>query len=121
MKRKLEKKDKDATQLPKSVISLRRSKFSYDNLKSKKETFHYLSGLSVEKCEMVWEIVSPYAHAIDYPDCVGTGQRSIDKTSELLAVLIICRHALQLGIMAYILNVGKSTVYRIFVGWIVFL
>ena len=41
--------------------------------------------------------------------------------TELLSVLIICRRSLHLGIMAYILNIGKSTVYRIFVGWIVFL
>ena len=60
-------------------------------------------------------------HTIKYPDCKGTGERCIDKATELSSVLTICRHSLHLGIMAYILNIGKSTVYRIFVGWIVFL
>ena len=40
---------------------------------------------------------------------------------ELLSVLTICRHSLHLGIMVYILNIGNNTVYRSFVGWIVFL
>ena len=60
-------------------------------------------------------------HTIKYPDSKGTGERCIDKATELLSVLTICRHSLRLGIMAYILNIGKSTVYRIFVGWILFL
>ena len=60
-------------------------------------------------------------HTIKYPDCKGTGKRCIDKATELLSVLTICRHSLHLGIMVYILNIGESNVYRFFVGWIVFI
>ena len=44
-----------------------------------------------------------------------------DKQTQLLATLVICRHALHLGIMANMMHVSESTVYRMFVGWIVFL
>ena len=90
-------------------------------MKLKPAIFEYLVGLSVGKFDILYHIVSPYMHTIKYPDCKGTGERCIDKATELLSVLTICRHSLHLGIMAYILNIGKSTIYRIFVGWIVFL
>ena len=61
------------------------------------------------------------AHIIQYPDCKGTGERAVDKATELLCFLAICRHSLHLGVMSYLLQVEKSTVYRIFVGWVVFL
>ena len=56
---------------------------------------------------------------IIYPDCKGNGERILDKATELLAVLTICR--LHQGVMAYMLKVGESTVQRTFVAWIVFL
>ena len=58
---------------------------------------------------------------IIYPDCKGNGERTLDKATELLAVLTICRHSLHQGVMAYLLKVGESTVQRTFVAWIVFL
>ena len=47
--------------------------------------------------------------------------RSLDKRTELFAVITICRHSVHQGVMAFILKVGESTIQRIFVGWIVFL
>ena len=90
-------------------------------MKLKPDIFEYFVGLSVGKFDILYNIVSPYMHTIKYPDRKRTGERCIDKATELLSVLTICRHSLHLGIMVYILNIGKSTVYRIFVGWIVFL
>jgi len=52
---------------------------------------------------------------------IGTGERSVDEPTELFALLVICRHSLQRGVMAFMLKVGESTIQRIFVGWIVFL
>ena len=66
-------------------------------------------------------IVQPYSDVIIYPDCKGTGMRSLDKPTELFAVITICRHSLHQGVMAFMLKVGESTMQRIFVGWIVFL
>ena len=56
-----------------------------------------------------------------YPDCKGTGMRSLDKPTELFAVTTICRHSLHQGVMAFMLKVGESTMQLKFVGWIVFL
>ena len=65
--------------------------------------------------------MQPYSDVIIYPDCKGTGERSVDKPTELFAVLTICRHSLHQGVMAFMLKVGESTIQHIFVGWIVFL
>ena len=65
--------------------------------------------------------MQPYSDAIIYRDCKGTRQRSLDKPTELFAVLTICRHSLHQGVMTFMLKVGESTIQCIFVGWIVFL
>ena len=65
--------------------------------------------------------MQPYSDVIIYPDCKGTGMRSLDKPTELFAVITICRHSLHQGVMAFMLKVGESTMQPIFVGWIVFL
>ena len=65
--------------------------------------------------------MQPYCDVIIYPDCKGTGERTLDKPTELFAVLSICRHSLHQGVMAFMLKVGESTIQCIFVGWIVFL
>ena len=121
LKISLERKNKYNAELQQSISYIRKSKYSYENLKLKPAIFEYLVGLSVGKFDILYNIVSPYMHTIKYPDCKGTGERCIDKATELLSVLTICRHSLHLGIMAYILNIGKSTVYSSFVGCIVFL
>ena len=65
--------------------------------------------------------MQPYSDVIIYPDCKGSGMRSLDKPTERFAVITICRHSLHQGVMAFILKVGGSAIQRIFVGWIVFL
>ena len=71
---------------------------------------------------MVYDSVVPYTDSIVYPDCKGTGERTFDKGTELLAFLTICRHAfLHLGVMVYMLNVSESTICRLFVPLVVFL
>ena len=63
--------------------------------------------------------MQPYSDVIIYPDCKGTGMRSLDKPTELFAVITICRHSLHQGVMAFMLKVEReSTMQRIFVGWI---
>ena len=42
-----------------------------------------------------------YSDVIIYPDCKGTGMRSLDKPTELFAVITICRHSLHQGVMAF--------------------
>ena len=83
--------------------------------------FQYLCGLPIDKFNILLNVVLPFSHIIHYPDCKGSGERSLDKATEILSFLTICRHSLHLGVMSYILEVEKSTVHRIFVGWVVFL
>ena len=47
--------------------------------------------------------------------------RSLDKPTELFAVITICRHSLHQDVMAFMLKVEESTMQLISVGWIVFL
>ena len=113
--------NKQNEELKIGVKRLQQEQFSYSNLIKKPTTFKYLCGLSVEQFNILWNCVQPYSDVIIYPDCKGTGERSVDKPTELFAVLAICRHSFHQGVMAFMLKVGESTIQRIFVGWIVFL
>ena len=46
---------------------------------------------------------------------------AIDKAIELLSVVTVRRHDFHDGVMAYILPIGESTMYRIFFAWTVFM
>ena len=81
------------------VKRLQEVQFSYSNLIKKPNTFKYLCGLSIEQFNILWNCVQPYSDVIIYPDCKGTGMRSLDKSTELFAVIAICRHSLHQGVM----------------------
>ena len=95
--------------------------FKYAQILKRPKLCKYLSGLSVDQFQVLFAVVQPWCHLIIYPDCKGSAQRILDKETELLAFLTICRHALHYGIMGFMLDVSESTVNRIFVGWAVFL
>jgi hypothetical protein len=97
--------------------------FNYKNLIERPKLFHYLCGLSVEQFQIILDCVSPYTHLIPYPDCDISmpARRSIDVETELLSVLTLCRHGLHQGVMAFIIQKSKSTMQRIFIGWVIFL
>ena len=63
----------------------------------------------------------PYSHAIKYPVWKGNGVTILDKSTELLLVMTVCCHGLHNGVMAYILNIGESTMQRMFIAWVVFI
>ena len=65
--------------------------------------------------------MQPYSDVIIYPNYKGAGMRSLDKPTELFAVITICRHSLHQNVMAFMFKVGESTMQLIFVGWIIFL
>ena len=95
--------------------------FTYKDLVERPDMLKYLSGLSVEQFNIVFNVVKPFCHLIQYPDCKGTGTRAVDKETELLVFLATCRHALHHGVMAFMIHLSESTINRIFVGWAVFL
>ena len=43
---------------------------------------------------MLREIVSSFTDAIIYPDCIGNKKRTLDRSTELLTYLAICRHSI---------------------------
>lgn len=92
-------------------MSITSKQFTFSNIKNT-SNFQYLCGLRL----------MPYFHLIPYPDCCHTPSlnRSLDKATELLAVLTICRHGVHQGLMAFFMDISKSTMQRIFIGWVIF-
>lgn len=115
------KKKFDTQKLKANILVLERRFLTYGNLLLNPVNFDFLAGLLIEEFNMLFDIVSSHTHIIIYPDCKGTVKRFYDKAIEFLVFLIICCHSLHLRVMAYMLDVSKSTVQRIFVGWTVFL
>ena len=70
---------------------------------------------------MIITCVEPYIHLIPYPHSKGSGQRSLDTKTELVAVLAICRNSLHFSVMAIVLDKLGVTVQRIFTAWFIFL
>ena len=96
--------------------------FKHANLIKKPKQFQYLCGLSIDQFNIILNCAAPYVHLIPYPDCAGSHERrSTDIATELLSVLMICRHGLHQGIMAFILEKSTATMQRIFIGWVIFL
>ena len=64
----------------KKIFSLS-TKLSYHNIitDNKPSSFKYLCGLSIEKINVLFDVTSPYVHAIKYQDCKGTGNQALDK------------------------------------------
>ena len=107
----------------KNELSDKKNKdFTYTNLIKQPSTFQYLCGLTLEQFDIILKCALPYVHLIPYPDCTGNiNLRKTDSATELLSVLTTCRHGLHQGVMGYIFGKSKSTVQRIFIGWVIFL
>ena len=93
------------------VKRLQDEQFSYSNLIKKPNTFKYLCGLSIEQFNILWNCVQRYSDGIIYPDCKGAGMRSLDKPTELFAVITICRHSLHQDVMAFMLKVEDNAAH----------
>ena len=104
------KKKFDTQKLKANILVLERRILAYGNLLLNPVYFDFLAGLLIEEFNMLFDIV-----------CKGTVKRFYNKAIEFLVFLIICCHSLHLKVMAYMLDLTKSTVLRIFVGWTVFL
>lgn len=97
--------------------------FAYDNLKQNVQKFQYMTGLSPQDFDCLYECIEPYITCIIYPDCKNhhIKQRKLSKKTELMCFLTVCRHTLHLGIMGFMVNTSEATQSRIFTGWAVFL
>ena len=81
--------------------------------------------MPVEKFDLLLECLLPYTHPIIYPKCIGSGIQATVKTNELVMTVCRCRHRRRCrhgfhnDIMAYMLQIGGSTIHRVFVSWVV--
>lgn len=116
-------KEAYAKQLKQFAQSRQKSTFSYACLKLYPQQFLYMTGLSLNDFDCLFECVQPYISAIVYPDCKGfeSGQRKLTKRTELMCFLTICWHTLHLGIMGFMTSTSETTQSRIFSAWAVFL
>ena len=98
--------------------------FSYEALMRYPDRIYYMTGLSLSELDCLYECLEPFLHTIVYPDCNNDDSshlRKLDTKTELISFLTICRHALDLGVIAWMTGSSISTMSRIFVGWCVFL
>lgn len=92
-----------------------KEQFTYMMLKDK---FIYLTGLTTNEFDCLYEWVEPLRHLIRYPDCKGGGlekkSTKLDIKTELVAFFTVCRHSLHLGIMARMVETNVPTISRAF-------
>ena len=76
----------------------------------------YLCGLEKDNFVTIFRCFQPFLNVMRYEGCTSSTdfRRKWSKENELFACLIICRHALHLGVMAWILNISESTMSRKF-------
>ncbi|XP_065684230.1 uncharacterized protein LOC136096642 [Hydra vulgaris] len=103
-----------------SIVNWRAKQFTYENIKSRKQTFQYLCGVSSENFDMFFECVQSYLHLIPYPDCPNTIEKTVSNETQFFSVLTVCRHGLDLKFMSFLLEKSYTTVHRIFTGWVIF-
>ena len=99
---------------------MKNKSFDWETIEESK--FKYLCGLEKEDFVTVFKCFQPFLQVMRYEGCAGSidFRRKWNKENELFACLIICRHALHLGVMAWILNISESTMSRIFEAWMTF-
>lgn len=86
------------------------------------DRFKYLCGLNENEFITIYDCLKPFLHTMSYEGCKTSEntRRKLSKEDKLLACLIICRHALHLGVMAWIMNISECTMSRIFEAWMTF-
>ena len=63
----------------------------------------------------------PYSQKINYLESKGNGVRILDKSTEILFVMTVCRYGLHNVVTDDMLNIGERTTQRNFVVWVVFM
>ena len=76
----------------------------------------------MEKFDILIHCLMSHSHVINYPQFKGNdGVGILDKSTGLLSVMTVCHHGIHKRVMVYMLNIGESTMQRIFVTWVVFM
>ncbi|XP_066924260.1 uncharacterized protein [Clytia hemisphaerica] len=99
------------------LADLESQTFTYEHIKVNQKMFQYYCGLSVEEFNLIRDCLAPYTHLLCHCTDRIVSPKLIDLDTQLLIVLTICRHALDLRFMAYYLRNSETTIQRIFNGW----
>ena len=102
------------------LADLESHEFTYTNLKKFDQKFSYVCGLSVSEFDIVMECLEPYTHLLKDCGLKTVSSKTYDLRTQFLIVLTICRHAIDIKFMAFILNTSESIVQRLFSGWSIF-
>ena len=71
-----------------------------------------------KKFNILLEYLLPYTYLIIYPHFMGSGIQTTVKANELCSIMVVYRHGVQNRIIAYMLQIGETTIQRIFVVWV---
>jgi len=137
---KLREKESEMSKMAAELTTLRNCKTHYERQlclfknEIEKKTFAcenvvkrgqclYMTGLTENEFDCMFECVEPFLGCIVYPDCKSNDPvtRKLDSRTELMCFLTISRHSLHLGIMGWMSNTSVATQSRLFVAWSVFL
>ena len=112
--------DRRETVLNQMKEEMRNKSFDWATITESK--LKYLCGLEKENFVTIFRCFQPFLNVMRYEGCTSSTdfRRKWSKENELFPCLIICRHALHLGVMAWILNISESTMSRIFEAWMTF-
>ena len=86
------------------------------NLKEKPETFKLLCGVTTDQFGLLMDCVKHYLSLLENGEL--RVPKFIDKETQHMPVLTVCRHALHYDIMAFFLGISKTSMQRISNNWI---
>ena len=101
------------------ILYLERDSLMYENLKKNAKMFYMLSGLTLEQFDILINCVEPYLTILDSGELSTPSYGG--RPSELLSLLTLCRHGLQVNFMAFVFGTSNTTMQRIVNNWTLFL
>ena len=85
------------------------------------DEFEYITGLSVQEFDILFECVEPYISCMEYTDCKNSSKKSFSYRTQYVIVMMICRHGLDIRFASFLLDKSESTISGIFSSWVIFL
>ena len=76
------------------INELMKEQFTYMMLKDKQDKFIYLTGLTTNEFDCLYECVEPLRHLIRYPDCKGGGLEKKSTKLDIKTELVAFFHSL---------------------------
>lgn len=107
-----------------NVINLMKSSVreSFSIVDIEGDRFTYLTGFNKDTFETLFVLFEPYLNLMKYEGCKVSfhSHRKLSKEVEFFATLVMLRHGLEAGIVAWMVDVSANTMSKIFEAWITF-